>query len=110
MRTRMFAGSFPDRIGNSDDPADIDVSKKDFMIVDPRWGSHDPVRKFVVELPLRDAAARNIGEIVVVYENPHHGTKAESHYEHRFFLAAIELCDRFEKKILTYAGLFAFAK
>ena len=94
---------------NSDDPDDIDVRKKGFTTVDPRWGRHDPVRK-LVELPLRDAAARNIGEIVVVYKNPHHGAKAESRYEQRSFLAAIELCNRLEKKILTYAGLCALAK
>src|SRR3984893_2820249 len=33
----MFAGSFPDRIGNSDDPDDIDISKKGITILDPRW-------------------------------------------------------------------------
>ena len=58
---------------NSDDPDDIDVR----TVVDPRWGNHDLVRK-LVELPLRNAAARNICEIVVVYKNLHHGAKAES--------------------------------
>ncbi len=33
----MFAGSYPERIGNADDPDDIDVSKKGITIVDPRW-------------------------------------------------------------------------
>jgi len=33
----MFAGSYPERIGNPDDPDDIDVSKKGITILDPRW-------------------------------------------------------------------------
>ena len=33
----MFAGSFPERIGNPDDPDDIDVTKKGITIIDPRW-------------------------------------------------------------------------
>ena len=32
----MFAGSYLDRIGNADDPDDIDISKKGITIVDPR--------------------------------------------------------------------------
>src|SRR5712664_1700363 len=41
----MFAGSFPERIGNPDDPDDIDVITKGITIVDPRWNKKDPVKK-----------------------------------------------------------------
>lgn len=107
----MFAGSFPDRIGNADDPDDIDISKKGITIVDPRWHRpNDTVRKFVVMLPLRDSAASNLGELVLAYKNPTHGAKAESRYERHFFLAAVSLRDSLEKKIPSYAALFAPAK
>lgn len=107
----MFAGSFPDRIGNADDPDDIDISKKGITIVDPRWHRpNDTVSKFVVMLPLRDAAASNLGELVISYKNPAHGAKADSRYERRFFLAAVALRDSLEKKIPSYAALFAPAK
>ena len=33
----MFAGSYPDRIGNPDDPDDVDVQKLGVTTVDPRW-------------------------------------------------------------------------
>jgi len=33
----MFAGSYPERIGNPDDPDDIDVIVKGITIIDPRW-------------------------------------------------------------------------
>jgi hypothetical protein len=107
----MFAGSFPDRIGNADDPDDIDISKQGITILDPRWHRHDPVRKFVIELPLRDAAASNVGELVVVYKNPPADRGADaSRYERRFFLAATALRDSLERQIPRYAALFAPAK
>ena len=56
----MFAGSFPERIGNPDDPDDIDVITKGITIVDPRWNRNDPVKKFVVLMPLRDALQKQI--------------------------------------------------
>ncbi len=46
----MFAGSFPERIGNPDDPDDIDVIKKGITILDPRWKRvKDTDKKFVRE-------------------------------------------------------------
>src|SRR5215831_13699691 len=47
----MFAGSFPERIGNPDDPDDIDVQTKGITILDPRWHRTDPEKKFVVLMP-----------------------------------------------------------
>jgi hypothetical protein len=107
----MFAGSYPDRIGNADDPDDIDISQKGITIVDPRWHRpNDTVSKFVMMLPLRDAAGSNLGELVLAYKNPPHGAKADSRYERHFFLAAVSLRDSLEKKIPSYAALFAPAK
>src|SRR6266849_3982505 len=62
----MFAGSYLDRIGNPDDPDDIDVITKGITIVDPRWHRvNDTVKKFVMMLPLRDAANENVGLLVL---------------------------------------------
>lgn len=103
----MFAGSFPDRIGNADDPDDIDISKKGITILDPRWHrTNDTVRKFVMMLPLRDASGENIGEIVLAYKNPVDSGKTEKD----FYLAASGLRDALSKKIPGYAALFATAK
>jgi len=103
----MFAGSYPERIGNSDDPDDIDISKKGITIVDPRWHRpNDPVKKFVMMLPLRDASGENVGEIVLAYKNPDGSTKTEKD----FFLASTQLRDGLMKKIPTYAALFEAAK
>ena len=107
----MFAGSFPERIGNVDDPDDITISKLGISIVDPRWHrTSDPYPKFVVMLPLRDAAGSNLGELVLSYKNPPHGRKADSRYEKHFFLKAVALRDSLEKKIPSYAALFARAE
>jgi hypothetical protein len=103
----MFAGSFPDRIGNTDDPDDIDISKKGITILDPRWHRpNDTVKKFVMMLPLRDASGENIGEIVIAYKNPPNSGKTEKD----FFLASTALRDSLMKKISTYKALFDPAK
>jgi hypothetical protein len=103
----MFAGSFPDRIGNADDPDDIDISKKGITILDPRWHrTNDTVKKFVMMLPLRDASGENVGEIVIAYKNPADSGKTEKD----FFLAATHLRDGLMKKIPTYAALFEPAR
>src|SRR5258708_11759640 len=65
----MFAGSYPDRIGNPDDPDDVDVIVKGITIIDPRWRRTDPVKKFVVQTPLRNAAGENIGLIVFAFRS-----------------------------------------
>lgn len=103
----MFAGSYPDRIGNPDDPDDIDVSKKGITIVDPRWNrTKDPAPKFVVLMPLRDRAGANIGLVVYAFKVP-----VESNAGERIFYAkALGLRDALAKQIPTYDGLFAAAR
>lgn len=103
----MFAGSFPDRIGNPDDPDDIDVSTKGITIVDPRWHrTNDPVKKFVVLMPLRDASGANVGLIVYAFKNEKPGPDDERKY----YAAALTLRDDLEKRIPTYEALFQPAK
>jgi hypothetical protein len=102
----MFAGSYPERIGNPDDPDDIDVIKKGITIVDPRWHrAHDTVKRFVVQEPLRDKAGENIGLIVYAFKTAN-GSKGERYYTD----AAMQLRDQLEPKIPSYAALFEPAK
>ncbi len=99
----MFAGSFPERIGNPDDPDDIDIITKGITIVDPRWNrTKDPVKKFVMMMPLRDAAGGHIGLLVLAYKNPPGTNKSETD----FFVAASALRDKLQKDIPSYADLF----
>jgi hypothetical protein len=103
----MFAGSYPERIGNPDDPDDIDVSKKGITIIDPRWHrTKDTDKKFVVLMPLRDAARQNIGLIVYAFKSPADDHKTEVQY----FAAATALRDALEPRIKTYVALFEPAK
>ena len=103
----MFAGSYPERIGNPDDPDDIDVSTKGITIVDPRWHrTNDTVKKFVVLMPLRDVTGANIGLIVYAFKNDTPGANDERKYT----LAAMNLRDELQKKIPSYAALFEPAK
>jgi hypothetical protein len=102
----MFAGSFPERIGNPDDPDDIDVTTKGITIVDPRWHRSDSVKKFVVLLPLRDTKSENVGLIVFAFKND----EAHAKDERAFTLAAMDLRDGIQGKIPSYAALFEPAK
>lgn len=103
----MFAGSYPDRIGNPDDPDDIMVSETGVTIVDPRWHRvKDSVRKFVMMVPLRDAGGENVGLLVLAYKNPPDSKKTDRD----FFQAASDLRDGLQKQILSYSGLFAQTK
>lgn len=103
----MFAGSYLDRIGNADDPDDIDVSKKGITIVDPRWHrTNDAAPKFVVLEPMRDAKGDNIGLVVYAFKVP-----AESNAgERKFYTEALNLRDALAKRIPSYEALYAQAK
>jgi hypothetical protein len=103
----MFAGSYSDRIGNPDDPDDIDVSKKGITIVDPRWHrTNDTVAKFVILEPLRDRSGENVGLIVYAFKKSAHPKWGEREYT----LAAMDLRDALQAKIPSYAGLFDKAR
>ena len=99
----MFAGSYVDRIGNPDDPDDIDVITKGITIVDPRWHrTKDTVKKFVMMLPLRDAQGENVGLLVIAYKLPSPVAKSEV----EFFAVSSALRDQIAKRIASYADLF----
>jgi hypothetical protein len=103
----MFAGSYPDRIGNSDDPDDIDVSKKGITIVDPRWRrDKDASPKFVMLMPMRDLKGNNIGLVVYAFKVP----ARSNAYERTLYMKSLDLRDALAKRIPSYAALFAPAK
>ena len=106
----MFAGSFPERIGNADDPDDIDVSKKGITIVDPRWNrTKDNPKKFVVLMPMRDAHGGNIGLVVYAFKNPPANANT-SGQEMAYLKKSTALRDALAKKIPSYNALFDEAK
>jgi len=102
----MFAGSYPERIGNADDPDDIDVIKKGITIVDPRWNrTKDDPKKFVVLMPMRDAKGGNIGLVVYAFKNPPANANT-SGQEMSFLKKSTALRDALAKKIPNYNALF----
>ncbi len=102
----MFAGSFPDRIGNADDPDDIDVITKGITVLDPRWRrTNDNPKKFVVLLPMRDAAGENVGLVVYAFKEPPANANTSA-VERDFLAKAAALRDELAKKIPGYKALF----
>jgi hypothetical protein len=103
----MYAGSYPERIGNPDDPDDIDVITKGITILDPRWHrTNDAVKKYVVQTPLHDAKGENIGLIVYAFKLEAQPGKTERDY----FTEAMDLRDALAKEIPSYEALFQPAK
>lgn len=104
----MFAGSYPERVGNVDDPDDVDIQKLGITILDPRWHrTKDTVKKFVMMLPLRDKSGENVGELVLAYKNDGSGPyKTETD----FYTASAKLRDSLQPQIANLAALFAPAK
>lgn len=101
----MFGGSYLDRIGNADDPDDILVIVNGMTILDPRWHKlHDPVPKYVVQLPLREASGENVGLLVLAF---HKGTYQS---DREYLDAANAIRDHLAEQIPSYAGLFATEK
>jgi hypothetical protein len=98
----MFAGSFPDRIGNADDLDDIDVITKGITVLDPKWHRSDWQKKFGVSLPLRDRSGENVGLITYAFKNEPGSGKGER----EFFLAAAALRDSLAAEIPSYGALF----
>jgi hypothetical protein len=105
----MFAGSYPERIGNPDDPDDIDVSKKGITILDPRWHrTKDTSRKFVVLMPMRDKSGENVGLVVYAFKDPKDPNTSAA--EKEFLAKATDLRDSLAAQITSYKALFDPAK
>lgn len=103
----MFAGSFPERIGNACDPDDVEVIVKGITILDPRWRrTTDPVKKFVTLTPLRDTSGENVGLLVLAYKNDGANAKTDD----QFYAMTMQLRQSLEKDIPSFAALFAPAK
>jgi ABC-type glycerol-3-phosphate transport system substrate-binding protein len=102
----MFAGSFPERIGQASDPDDIMVIDTAITILDPRWNRNDPVRKFIVMMPLEDAQATPVGLAVIVFKNPVGINKSNGEY----LAKAQSIMDKLRTRIPDKAALFAPAK
>jgi len=104
----MFAGSYVDRIGNPDDPDDIMISELGITILDSRWHRmKDPAKKFVMMMPLRDAAGNDLGLLVAAYKNPDFSPDVTSSVqEAKFFAMGTKLRDDLQQKIPSYAWLF----
>ena len=99
----MFAGSYPERIGNPDDPDDIYVIKKGITILDPRWHrTKDTDKKFVVLMPMQDKAGENIGLVVYAFKNPPKMSGMEEHY----LKESMKLRNDLAKRIPSYDKLF----
>ncbi len=106
IKSTMFAGTFPERIGKMSSDLDVLVVEKGYTILDPRWNMKDTPPKVTILIPLRDKANQNVGLAVVVFKHPAGATKTEKEY----FLAAAEIRDELAARIPSHAAMFAPAQ
>lgn len=100
----MYAGSYPDRIGNKDDPDDVMIVELGITIVDPRLNrTKDNPKKFVMMMPLRDKAGSHIGLLVLAYKKAIHPKWGERQY----FVDASNIRDALQRHIPSHEALFA---
>jgi len=102
----MFAGSFPERIGNASDADDIEVITKGVTILDPRHKKTETPKKYVILSPLRDAKSENVGLIVIAFKND----PAHTRTDEEFYRASRQIRDDVAKKIESHASLFEPAR
>ena len=75
-----------------------------------RWHrTKDPVKKFVVLMPMRDAAGENIGLVVYAFKNPP-GNLNTSASEIVYLKKSAALRDALQRKIPKYEALFEPAR
>lgn len=99
----MFAGSFPDRIGNADDPDDVQAQENGLTILDPAL-RHD--NKFVVFVPMQDVSGQRIATAVVVFRKvADHPRTALQYYE-----MALRVSQELRKGTPSFKALFGPAR
>lgn len=99
----MFAGSFPERIGNADDPDDIEAQENGLTILDPAL-RHD--NKFVVFVPLRDVSGQRIGTAVIVFKK----AAAHPHTDLQYYEMALQVRKELQKGTPSFEALFRPAR
>lgn len=95
----MFAGSFPDRIGNADDPDDVAAQEHALTILDPALG-HD--NKFVVFVPILDASGRRIGTAVAAFKK----VAGHPHSALQYYEMALRVRQELQKGTPSFEALF----
>ncbi len=100
----MFAGTFPDRIGNESSPGDIITVKKGVTQIESKWGSANWQKKVSIVLPLKDQAGAYLPAALIIA----FATSPEDPRIDTDFLApGIDIRDGLNNRIASFDALFA---
>ncbi|RME96939.1 MAG: hypothetical protein D6773_16470 [Alphaproteobacteria bacterium] len=100
----MFAGSFPDRIGNESSPGDIITIEKAVTQVESKWGSPNWKKKVSIVLPLKDRAGNYLpAAMVVAFKTSPDDTRIDTD----FMAPGIAMRDSLNARIASFQALFA---
>jgi hypothetical protein len=103
----MFAGSFPDRIGNQSSPGDVITIKKAVTQVESKWGSPDWKQKVSIVLPLKDASGTYLPAAMVIAFKT---SPDDKHKDTDFLAPGLAIRDGLQPRIPNLDALFAPAK
>ena len=103
----MFAGTFPDRIGNQSSPGDVITITKAVTQIEPKWGTPDWQQKVSVVAPLKDAADVYLRAAMVIAfrQSPTSGL-----VDTDFLAPGIRIRDSLRSRIPNFEALFARAR
>jgi hypothetical protein len=100
----MFAGSFPDRIGNESSPGDLITIKKGVSQVESKWGTPDWQKKVSVVLPLKDSSGKYLSAaIVLAFKTSPDSGKVDTDY----LQPGVVIRDALKSRIPSFESLFA---
>ena len=102
----MFAGSYLDRIGNADDPDDIDVSKGITIVDRAGVGRRTPHRSSSCSCLFATGPMKMSGSSFTPLKSRLNPTPGER----KFYLKALDLRDALAKRIPSYGALFGQAR
>ena len=102
----MFAGSFPDRIGNESSPGDLITIKKGVSQVESKWGTPDWQKKVSIVLPLKDSSGEYLqAAIVLAFKTSPGSGKVDTDY----LQPGVAIRDALKSRIPSFESLFASA-
>ena len=99
----MFAGSFPDRIGNESSPGDIISIVKGVTQVESKWGSDNWKKKVSIVLPLKDSTGTYLSAAMVVAFKT---SPSDTRIDTDFMVPGIVLRDSLNSRIANFESLF----
>ena len=99
----MFAGTFPDRIGNESSAGDVITVLKAVTQIEPKWGTPDWQKKVSTVLPLKDSRGKFLPVAMVIAFKT---SPDDKRVDTEFLPLGVKIRDGLNSKIPSFNALF----